>query len=783
MMRRALAWTLALMLNVNHSAAVEAGSGSEADYRRAMDRLDSYIALVRELRGHIDRSQFELDARLDALDYDEQQILEFVSEQIHYELYPGLLRGAEGTLRSRAGNSLDQAVLLARLLEDAGFDARIARGLLSEGQARTLLSRLTVDPAPARRAGDLDAMKKAVTRYCNEIGLDCAEANRLFDAEADAALSPELRDLRTRQADMAAELIAALERKGIALGADANDSTLLQEARDYHWVEFRLSAAAPWSAAHPAFGDTKPLDFAPEATAVYADEVPAALQHRVRFEVTMRQSIGGREETHTLVPAWERPAANLAARPMTFQIASKNLLGTMGNPNRSFDPGMIHADLFVPSFSGSSAATAFDFAGNAVPMDAATSAFAGVFQTASDRLNKAAGALEGLGGTDAGQRTRVARLEAVVAYYTTISPNGEERRYQRTIYDARSSTSGAGGPAGIDDETAYRELTRLFTFQVGTGSPSPAQVLDATLEAVLQRRPLLELIVAYLHIDEVALESFVDREGIGEQLHWTGLSPLLQTFDAQSDRGDGQPKVYRDRPNILVHHKTMPIGGTIREAIDIVDNGRRALINRNDAISTAPQALLRTGVWETATEGSLLQPSSTPSINAVDVFLSAAARSGDVRVVTAAEETGLSELSVSDDSRAAIERDLARGYAVVLPDADSLRGASTLAWWRVDTSTGETLGQGYNGEGADSVDYTVLLANTLKALVVTVPIYLLCRGVSNAERLNRGQPVRSSDEIGCRNAALVMTSLVLNPWLGALGIGSLLYTDITRDRM
>lgn len=31
MTRRALAWTFALMLNVNHSAAVEAGSGSEAD--------------------------------------------------------------------------------------------------------------------------------------------------------------------------------------------------------------------------------------------------------------------------------------------------------------------------------------------------------------------------------------------------------------------------------------------------------------------------------------------------------------------------------------------------------------------------------------------------------------------------------------------------------------------------------------------------------------------------------------------------------------------------------
>ena len=40
---------------------------------------------------------------------------------------------------ARGGNALDQAVLLATLLRDAGLDARIQRGRLSEADATTQL--------------------------------------------------------------------------------------------------------------------------------------------------------------------------------------------------------------------------------------------------------------------------------------------------------------------------------------------------------------------------------------------------------------------------------------------------------------------------------------------------------------------------------------------------------------------------------------------------------------------------------------------------------------------
>src|SRR5688572_3380542 len=51
------------------------------------------------------------------LEFGQERIFRFVAEQIRYQPYAGLLRGAEGTLMARAGNAADQAVLLAALLD------------------------------------------------------------------------------------------------------------------------------------------------------------------------------------------------------------------------------------------------------------------------------------------------------------------------------------------------------------------------------------------------------------------------------------------------------------------------------------------------------------------------------------------------------------------------------------------------------------------------------------------------------------------------------------------
>lgn len=75
----------------------------------------------------------------------------FVRDQIGYEAYEGSLRGARGTLWSKAGNSLDQASLLIALLRAQDIPAQYVRGTLSPNDARVLI-RSMFDPVVAASA-------------------------------------------------------------------------------------------------------------------------------------------------------------------------------------------------------------------------------------------------------------------------------------------------------------------------------------------------------------------------------------------------------------------------------------------------------------------------------------------------------------------------------------------------------------------------------------------------------------------------------------------------------
>lgn len=69
-------------------------------------------------------------------------------EAVACQPYAGVLRGPEGTLAARAGNALDQALLLARLLVDAGYGAEVALTTLPEDAARDVLATLRPAGAP-----------------------------------------------------------------------------------------------------------------------------------------------------------------------------------------------------------------------------------------------------------------------------------------------------------------------------------------------------------------------------------------------------------------------------------------------------------------------------------------------------------------------------------------------------------------------------------------------------------------------------------------------------------
>jgi len=78
-------------------------------------------------------------AQASALANDQNKIFAFVRDQISLDVYMGSVRGARGTLWSKAGNSLDKSNLLVALLGAAGISATYAQGTLTATQQKTLI--------------------------------------------------------------------------------------------------------------------------------------------------------------------------------------------------------------------------------------------------------------------------------------------------------------------------------------------------------------------------------------------------------------------------------------------------------------------------------------------------------------------------------------------------------------------------------------------------------------------------------------------------------------------
>jgi hypothetical protein len=89
------------------------------------------------------------------LDYDLERMFRFVADEIRYEPYAGILRGAVGALDAGAGNSVDKSLLLAALLDESAIPHRFVRGALDETAAASLVESALMDADEATAAAEI----------------------------------------------------------------------------------------------------------------------------------------------------------------------------------------------------------------------------------------------------------------------------------------------------------------------------------------------------------------------------------------------------------------------------------------------------------------------------------------------------------------------------------------------------------------------------------------------------------------------------------------------------
>lgn len=676
--------------------AVQAAQASSANTLPV--EIEQVAAIAEELRAGIDRTTFDSEALAFKLAPEEPEaIVTWVRDAIAFEPYAGLLRGPNGTLMSGAGNALDQAVLLAKVLGDAGFDTRIGLGTLETPDVEWLLREFRERPrGPDLIAEPVDATRllAAIDRLAAVTMPDAlpGDGSPVADDKADRATASAARD----------DIVSALQRSGVGYGQQSLEPILRLETSEYAWVEYRLTSGEPWREAHPLFPPGRsPQELA--ARDYLIDSVPEVLQHRLRVEVLIEVRFGEELREQAVMSPWERPTANLVG--ITLGYANMPLGIIDWNSIANMTERIETIPMFAPVFGRGLAegGKVFDAGGNTIALEAAASAAVGMFQELGKKSSRAAAAVAALGSTSATPAREMAtELTGQRIVFTLIAPGGRETSHSRMLLDRIGAANRVAGRLDIA-EPSFAPLLAMQSIAVAVGRYPRPYLTDRVLAEVIAWRPGLS-----------ALWQQVEA-GDGEAaLQWPGelsiLDPLVTFVDFDAFEAGAGPS-YRPAPALVLRQDGVRIaGGEIRSyaLFDIAANPRRTLIPASLERDVAGTILQ--GAWETTVEGRGARTafaSGQRSFGAGKMLAAAASEGIDTTVLTPADQSALTALGLPVGAREEIGRELRRGQLVIVPQRLPA-GFERIAWWRVDPATGVTLGVTDDGRGAAYSEWVVV---------------------------------------------------------------------------
>lgn len=711
MFRRIVICLIIVTLNCNSIAWAVAPNVPDGEsvgtYESQMKQFDDALSQIEELRTLIDRSQFDLGALLDELDYDPDKIVSFVTNDIYYQQYAGSLRGAAGTLMSKSGNALDQSVLLAKLLHDAGYDARIAEGSLPTSVALQLVRQHL--PQQQKELKD-SRQKYKLEKEAEVFGYLSRVKNSNF-------VIPSGQRVNIKDSPSYAQMLTISETLTTLLG-DAQDTgraadienTLIEEATRYYWVEMKPRPSDPWTAIH-VLGDDKLIT--PDtvvAEEYFSDSLPERLVHRIGIEVIIEQKLGDKLVERPVIDPWIRPAANLHGKLVTFT----NVPNTLSDLDAVFDleAALNESSTFVPLLlsGGPSGGQPFDLEGNVVDKMAGGSPAVGLFSSVADRFGTAAGGIDAKGDAE-----DFVALVGEKIKFTFYSPGGSTRVEERSILDVRDYKGPGNGPVGVDKSQTRVEqiskLTEIRTFSFNNGYIPDDYILEKVIDRVRDSRLYMHILMRKsFYPDEPFNVSQKELENIG--VGWLGAYLTYVVFDANVTSENIFS--YRADPNLLIHHGAISSKGQ-RSAVDVVRNDVRMLSLTKGRVQVSFDDSVRAGVWETVTEG-LFIDSGNGTLGTNSIFTAAAAESIPTVLLTPSMMDELDKLQITEQSKAYARRDLVAGYNLAIPRRTP-NSVGRMGWWRIDPINGTTLGMLDSGEGTATTEDKIIRAGIIAGVM------------------------------------------------------------------
>ncbi|WP_300379152.1 transglutaminase family protein [Henriciella sp.] len=742
-----------------------------ANIERGLSNLD-------KLEARLQREHTDPLARARSLGNDPDSIIADVTDSISYLPYSGSLRAADGTLSSLSGNAIDQAVLLATMLNRAGLEARLVKGQISAEDGKALVKTLS-RPSSGQPAFTDEAIKELKETFSEEqVSFEDLPGTRT--TEDNESLKAELDEQQE-------QLLAAL---GTAAPPEESDlpQWIIKAAQDYWWVQYRDEPAGAWSNAHPAWpgGEAPPsLEGVEDA---YYNALPDSAVQRITIRLYMEIKEGdGETKTLKLAELEEVPGPELARNPVTLSIIPDTLAS---NPQADITAAMEQAQFMLVGLNGQRAHDPFTLSGTVVPPEALGAqayGMADLFATVSDRGESAIAALSGDENTD------VLAIRSLRLDITSQAPGLPDRHDTRILYDATDSNGSI--PTRPSGHIAAG-LTGTYLIGARTGRITDTGVAAAMVE---QARGIANLIEYDVFRDMVQPEKLPPVSEVISDLDPSMPLTLLAYAESRIPESDNLGRLRwplarlglntgamgMEEPSILMPVRPLvrmigvegAVAGTdgedtkygMRNVVDLISSPVLALTA--DAGGMNPREGLRAGLWMSRLEGDITPAEDNTTTYDTETILQKANEEEIPLVTLAALDDEKSEklalpaefgdLNLPHVSRKAIQRDLESGFTVLvhksLPE-----GVPYAAWWRVNQETGETLAMLDTGRGAEYQEFLNLLCLVLN----TMSTYLM------AEDIQKCMSDDFNKKGGSLACCLVTSAIPMGP-AGAGMVGSL----------
>ncbi|HEY3883929.1 MAG TPA: hypothetical protein VGL62_01880 [Vicinamibacterales bacterium] len=615
-------------------------------------------------------SRFSIEKTADEIGNNPAELFAYVHAHVRTQVYAGALRGARGTLISGAGNSWDQALLLAAMLRHEGREVRFARVHLTPELAAKVVDRMFIDAAtpraPARKPLQVPDSLKVGSR---------------------AMLAHLQADWQGAQTD----LLQALDRANLSLGDRATTEQQLEsETADHAFVEYREGDR--WIALDPVATSASGTSVASDAESF--PDVPDALYHHVTIRIWIEERHGQtlRQEEVLRFPT-TAPALSGAQVLLSHRFGHDIAGNWRAIPMLQIDGHRYAARAFseagILSANPNSKEDLIDQAHQAVSQLGQVTAVFG-----DDKKPTPAAAPGG-------------ELTSETLEVEFTDPANHSELVRRELIDRIGPVARANKTAATAPLTSIKvadgvplQLAGIYALAFATGPMNPAlpvRRLSSAAGAIGDPQALKDARPArngsLSPEDQQRLVRVLGQYPALLQASAESLLVLSQRLAGSLRIADASPLFYEATPRLVIASFDVTSGLTL----DLRRNTVRA-VARNASASDLIRANLARSVADAAIEGDLLMPDvQGGGIAAIDIF--ARARTQGIRLVALRGGEPLTSVQASELARARMANAEA-GSVLIVPERTPSPAPSHFAWWKLDPSTGEaltTLDTGLNG--------------------------------------------------------------------------------------